>query len=355
MRGAHECQLSKQHTKMITSDRPPEMTAVATPHVGATQLRARLHRGCVQRVPRASTRTRRPSRLIARASEGAPGDDAEEEEEEVGIDDLVELEIGAVSVSPRGFVALLVPKGSAGSIPRAPNPVEELRRAEPRVPLGSLRTAQTLPLLISKRPEDREGAASEWAQAMLQLTQDPPIDMGIQLPYGALDELTGAEGSILGAVFLGEARWDDTGTRYVFESTLLAGKDLDQSTYDLRGGEDEAWRALALALRYAPYGCRIFATKKALATVDARAFGAAADHEYEEQSAPTGGGLSFANLRDAFPMLQTTKEARAIAAEARKRYLLDPFMAASGGGGASQDEDDGGSVDDDEDGGTFSK
>ena len=57
---------------------------------------------------------------------------------------------------------------------------------------------------------------------------------------------------------------------------------------------------------------------------------------------------------DAFPMLQTTKEARAIAAEARKRYLLDPFMAASGGG-ASQDEDDGGSVDDDEDGGTFSK
>ena len=353
MRGAHECQLSTQHTKMITSHRPPEMTAVATPHVGATQLRARLHRGCVQRVPRASTRTRRPSRLIPRASEGAPGDDAEEEEE-VGIDDLVELEIGAVSVSPRGFVALLVPKGSAGSIPRAPNPVEELRRAEPRVPLGSLRTAQTLPLLISNRPEDREGAASEWAQAMLQLTQDPPIDMGIQLPYGALDELTGAEGSILGAVFLGEARWDDTGTRYVFESTLLAGKDLDQSTYDLRGGVDEAWRALALALRYAPYGCRIFATKKALATVDARAFGAAADHEYEEQSAPTGGGLSFANLRDAFPMLQTTKEARAIAAEARKRYLLDPFMAASGGG-ASQDDDDGGSVDDDEDGGTFSK
>ena len=257
------------------------MTAVATPHVGATQLRARLRRGCVQRATRTSTRTRRPSRLIARASEGAPADDAaeeeEEEEEEVGIDDLVELEIGGVSVSPRGFVALLVPKGSAGSIPRAPNPVEELRRAEPRVPLGSLRTAQTLPLLISNRPEDREGAASEWAQAMLQLTQDPPIDMGIQLPYGALDELTGAEGSILGAVFLGEARWDETGTRYVFESTLLAGKDLDQSTYDLRGGEEEAWRALALALRYAPYGCRLFATRKALAAVDARAFGGAAE------------------------------------------------------------------------------
>ena len=340
-----------QHTKMITSHRPPEMTAVATPHVGATQLRARLRRGCVQRATRASTRTRRPSRLIARASEGAPADDAAAAaEEEVGIDDLVELEIGGVSVSPRGFVALLVPKGSAGSIPRAPNPVEELRRAEPRVPLGSLRTAQTLPLLISNRPEDREGAASEWAQAMLQLTQDPPIDMGIQLPYGALDELTGAEGSILGAVFLGEARWDETGTRYVFESTLLAGKDLDQSTYALRGGEDEAWRALALALRYAPYGCRLFATRKALAAVDARAFGGAA----EESAHLDGGGLSFANLRDAFPMLQTTKEARAIAAEARKRYLLDPFMAASGAG-ASEDEEDGGYVDDDDDGGgTFS-
>ena len=347
-----ECQLAHQHTKMITSHRPPEMTAVATPHVGATQLRARLRRGCVQRATRTSTRTRRPSRLIARASEGAPADDAaeEEEEEEVGIDDLVELEIGGVSVSPRGFVALLVPKGSAGSIPRAPNPVEELRRAEPRVPLGSLRTAQTLPLLISNRPEDREGAASEWAQAMLQLTQDPPIDMGIQLPYGALDELTGAEGSILGAVFLGEARWDETGTRYVFESTLLAGKDLDQSTYDLRGGEEEAWRALALALRYAPYGCRLFATRKALAAVDARAFGGAA----EETAHLDGGGLSFPNLRDAFPMLQTTKEARAIAAEARKRYLLDPFMAASGAG-ASEDEEDGGYVDDDDDDGTFSK
>ena len=342
---------------MITSLRAPEMTAVATPHVGATKLRPRLRRGCVQRATRASTRTRRPSRLVARASEGAPADDAAEEEE-VGIDDLVELEIGGVSVSPRGFVALLVPKGSAGSIPRAPNPVEELRRAEPRVPLGSLRTAQTLPLLISNRPEDRDGAASEWAQAMLQLTQDPPIDMGIQLPYGALDELTGVEGSILSPVFIGEARWDEeTGTRFAFESTLLAGKDLDQSTYDLRGGEDEAWRALALALRYAPYGCRMFATKKALATVDARAFGAAADHSHEEEEwAPAGGGLAFGNLRDAFPMLQTTKEARAIAAEARKRYLLDPFMAASGGGGgggASEDEDDGGSVDDDEDGGTF--
>ena len=345
---------------MITSHRAPEMTA-ATPHVGATQLRPRLRRGCVQRATRVSTRTRRPSRLVARASEGAPSDDAAAEEE-VGIDDLVELEIGGVSVSPRGFVALLVPKGSAGSIPRAPNPVEELRRAEPRVPLGSLRTAQTLPLLISNRPEDRDGAASEWAQAMLQLTQDPPIDMGIQLPYGALDELTGVEGSILSAVFIGEARWDEeTGTRFAFESTLLAGKDLDQSTYDLRGGEDEAWRALALALRYAPYGCRMFATKKALATVDARAFGAAADRSHEEEEwAPAGGGLAFGNLRDAFPMLQTTKEARAIAAEARKRYLLDPFMAASGGGGggggggdASEDEDDGGSVDDDEDGGTF--
>ena len=123
------------------------------------------------------------------------------------------------------------------------------------MPLGSLRTAQTLPL-ISKRPEDREGAASEWAQAMLQLTQDPPIDMGIQLPYGALDELTGAEGSILGAVFLGEARWDETGTRYVFESTLLAGKDLDQSTYDHAAARTRRV-SVALALRYAPYGADI--------------------------------------------------------------------------------------------------
>ena len=51
-------------------------------------------------------------------------------------------------------------------------------------------------------------------------------------------------------------------------------------------------------------------------------------------------------------MLQTTKEVRAIAAEARS-VPPDPFMAASGGGGRA-DEDDGRSVDDDEDGGTFS-
>ena len=336
------------------------MTAVATPHVG---------RPSFARVSAAAASNARPARVDPDASpvasrrprvRGAPADDDAEEEEEVGIDDLVELEIGGVSVSPRGFVALLVPKGSAGSIPRAPNPVEELRRAEPRVPLGSLRTAQTLPVLISNRPEDRDGAASEWAQAMLQLTQDPPIDMGIQLPYGALDELTGVEGSILSAVFIGEARRDEeTGTGYAFESTLLAGKDLDQSTYDLRGGEDEAWRALALALRYAPYGCRMFATKKALATVDARAFGAAADHSHEEEDLHQPGAARVWEPARRVPMLQTTKEARAIAAEARKRYLLDPFMAASGGGGggggggASDDEDDGGSVDDDEDGGTF--
>ena len=240
----------------------------------------------------------RPARHVARASsEETPADREDEDEEEVGMDDLVELEMGGVSVSPRGFVALLVPKGSSGSIPRAPNPVEELRDAEPAVAPGPLRVAQTLPLLISNRPEDRDGAVSEWAQAMLQLTQDPPIDMGIQLPYSALDELTGNEGSILGAVFLGEVGFagegDEDAASYKFESTLLAGKEFDQSTYDLRGGQEEAWRALALALRYAPYGCRIFATRKALAGVDANAFGAAGEQM-------VGGGEISSILRDLY-------------------------------------------------------
>ena len=268
------------------------MAAVASLRLAATAPRARVvqERASPPRARRVATRS---SRHVARASsEETPADREDEDEEEVGMDDLVELEMGGVSVSPRGFVALLVPKGSSGSIPRAPNPVEELRDAEPAVPLGPLRVAQTLPLLISNRPEDRDGAVSEWAQAMLQLTQDPPIDMGIQLPYSALDELTGNEGSILGAVFLGEVGFEGDGdaASYKFESTLLAGKEFDQSTYDLRGGQEEAWRALALALRYAPYGCRIFATRKALAGVDANAFGAAGDRRLVNRSG--GDGIS---------------------------------------------------------------
>ena len=320
------------------------MAAVASLRLAATAPRARVvqERASPPRARRVATRS---SRHVARASsEETPADREDEHEEEVGMDDLVELEMGGVSVSPRGFVALLVPKGSSGSIPRAPNPVEELRDAEPAVPLGPLRVAQTLPLLISNRPEDRDGAVSEWAQAMLQLTQDPPIDMGIQLPYSALDELTGNEGSILGAVFLGEVGFEGDGdaASYKFESTLLAGKEFDQSTYDLRGGQEEAWRALALALRYASYGCRIFATRKALAGVDANAFGAAGDGDSSIEAAGTG--LAFGDLRAAFPMLQSAKEARAIAAEARKRYLIDPFMAAAE---TSRDEDD--PLDEDED------
>ena len=152
------------------------------------------------------------------------------------MDDLVELEMGGVSVSPRGFVALLVPKGSSGSIPRAPNPVEELRDAEPAVPLGPLRVAQTLPLLISNRPEDRDGAVSEWAQAMLQLTQDPPIDMGIQLPYSALDELTGNEGSILGAVFLtgDDDPASDMGVKELNKAAKQAEKAAKKATRDAK-------------------------------------------------------------------------------------------------------------------------
>ena len=322
------------------------MAAVASLRLAATAPRARVvqERASLPRARRAATRS---SRHVARASsEETPADREDEDEEEVGMDDLVELEMGGVSVSPRGFVALLVPKGSSGSIPRAPNPVEELRDAEPAVPLGPLRVAQTLPLLISNRPEDRDGAVSEWAQAMLQLTQDPPIDMGIQLPYSALDELTGNEGSILGAVFLGEVGFEGDGdaASYKFESTLLAGKEFDQSTYDLRGGQEEAWRALALALRYAPYGCRIFATRKALAGVDANAFGAAGG-DGDSSIGAAGTGLAFGDLRAAFPMLQSAKEARAIAAEARKRYLIDPFMAAAE---TSRDEDDPSDEDEDE-------
>ena len=76
--------------------------------------------------------------------------------------------------------------------------------------------------------------------------------------------------------------------------------------------------------------------------MDANAFGAGdGDSSIGAAGEPR---LAFGDLRAAFPMLQSAKEARAIAAEARKRYLIDPFMAAAE---TSRDEDD--PLDEDED------
>lgn len=272
--------------------------------------------------------------------------------------DLVEMEVGGVSISPAGFVALLVPAGQASTLPAAPNPVEALRSPSEPLP-AEIADIPILPVLITEGV-DVDGAVSEYAQAMLQLLQDPPCDMGIQLPYDALDQITGTSGAVLGAVLIGRASFaatepepgpgpeshpdpdadpDATAPR-AWEATLLAGKELEQSAHDVLGGASEAWKCLALARRYESYGCRIFATRGALRGADLSACGSGA-------AASAADGLTVGTARAAFPRMQTVAEARAIAAEAREKYLWQPFLDAAEaeakeggrGGGDAYDRD----------------
>ena len=282
--------------------------------------------------------------------------------------DLVEMEVGGVSISPAGFVALLVPAGQASALAPAPNPVEALRSPSQPLP-AEIADIPILPVLITEGV-DVDGAVSEYAQAMLQLLQDPPCDMGIQLPYDALDQITGTSGAVLGAVLIGRASFaatepepgpgpeshpdpdadpDATAPR-AWEATLLAGKELEQSAHDVLGGASEAWKCLALARRYESYGCRIFATRGALRGADLSVFGSGA-------AATAADGLTVGTARAAFPRMQTAAEARAIAAEAREKYLWQPFLDAAEaeateggrGGGNAYDRDGDGDGDGDGD------
>jgi len=245
----------------------------------------------------------------------------------------VELECGGVSVSPRGFVALLVRKGVKDSIPRAANEVEAMRGADPAADLApELAREFVLPVLITDLDEDAEAAQSARAQTMLQLLQEPPCDMGIQLPYAALEEVTGvAGGAVLGAVLVGKAAFVENGDggggdAFAWEATLLAGVGTDQNAVDVIGGADEAWQCLALARRYEQYGCRVFATKEAVAGASSFSSFAARD----DADALFGNAtLTVSAVRAAFPRMQTVAESRAIAAEAREKFLWRPFAAAT--------------------------
>jgi len=249
----------------------------------------------------------------------------------------VELECGGVSVSPRGFVALLVRKGVKDSIPRAASEVEAMRGADPAADLApELAREFVLPVLITDLDEDAEAAQSARAQTMLQLLQEPPCDMGIQLPYAALEEVTGvAGGAVLGAVLVGKAAFVENGDggggdAFAWEATLLAGVGTDQNAVDVIGGADEAWQCLALARRYEQYGCRVFATKKALA-------GASSSSSFSTFSARDDADAGNARrIRDdtvhrarRVPEDADGGESRAIAAEAREKFLWRPFAAAT--------------------------
>ena len=260
-----------------------------------------------------------------------------------------------MSVSPRGFVALMVRKGVKDRIPRAANEVEVMRGADPSADLApEIASEFVLPVLITDLDEDAEAAQSARAQTMLQLLQDPPCDMGIQLPYAALEEVTGVTGgAVLGAVLVGKASFGDgvsggdgepknekrassssSSSSFVWESTLLAGAGAEQSAVDVLGGASEAWQCLALARRYEQYGCRVFATKEALAgAATKKSFSAFFGDETDGTDADAGAAaepaaLTVSTVRRAFPRMQTVNESRAIAAEAREKFLWQPFAAA---------------------------
>lgn len=310
------------------------------------------------RPPQTPRCARRASRSVL--SRSASRDDVETDDDgTTSASDLVELECGGVSVSPRGFVALMVRKGVKDRIPRAANEVEVMRGADPSADLApEIASEFVLPVLITDLDEDAEAARSARAQTMLQLLQDPPCDMGIQLPYAALEEVTGVTGgAVLGAVLVGKASFGDcvsgaerdgepknekrassssSSSSFVWESTLLAGAGAEQSAVDVLGGASEAWQCLALARRYEQYGCRVFATKEALAgAATKKSFSAFFGDETDDAVADADAGaaaepaaLTVSTVRRAFPRMQTVNESRAIAAEAREKFLWQPFAAA---------------------------
>ena len=105
-------------------------------------------------------------------------------------------------------------------------------------------------------------------------------------------------------------------------------------------------KCLALARRYESYGCRIFATRGALRSADLTVFNPGA-------AASAADGLTVGTARAAFPRMQTVAEARAVAAEAREKYLWKPFLDAAEAesmGRGSGDGDGNGDGDGDGDG-----
>ena len=207
--------------------------------------------------PRASRRLA-AARPLRAASAG--GSDAGE----VGLGDLVQLTLGGFACSA-GFVVLLLPPGSA--LPAAQNAVERLRGA-PQPPPAGPPDALCLPLRVTRDAADGFSPTSPRALTLLQLAQTPPIDMGAAavLPYDALAKLTGDEESLLGAAIVATAgdaaAAASGGGSGAFAATLLAG---GSSGVPVSHDTADAWLAVALALRYSPYGARLFATQAALA------------------------------------------------------------------------------------------
>ena len=264
-------------------------------------------------------RAARSVRHIPRSS--SRDETSTEDDDTTSLSDLVEVEVGGVTVSPQGFIAMLVRKGMKDSMPKAANTVEAMRGADPSTLMSpESKNEFLLPILLTAYDEDQDAANSAKAQTMLQLLQEPPCDMGIQLPYGALEALTESADAVLGAVLIGKAQFEDE--QFIWESTILAGQGMDQSAVDVIGNADEAWQCLALARRYETYGCRVFVTKEAIEE-------AAKNNELFGDESSERKPLTLSTVRDAFPKMQTVNESRQIATDASEKFLWQPFAAAT--------------------------
>jgi hypothetical protein len=131
---------------------------------------------------------------------------------------MQEMEIAGFSISPTGFLVLLAPIGA--TVPKGLNRVEELRGVTPEGNTESGADSKALAMLMT-HGTDTDTANSVEALTLLQLAQDPPIDMGTILPYEALYDIIGKPEAILGAVIIVTAGSEPTSS---FKATLLAGK-----------------------------------------------------------------------------------------------------------------------------------
>jgi len=216
---------------------------------------------------------------------------------------LTPLELSAFACTPEGFTVLLGPRGTP--LPRAANLVEHLRGAAPAdepPPDGRL-----LPLLVTSA-SDSSAPDSPQALTLLLLAQSPPCDLASAalLPPDALHRALSAGG----ASCADDARL----SAVVVTSSPIGGAVFSCQLFSSEDGSapallEDAWLALALFLRYQPYGARLFATGEALAACPplARARplypSLVTAAEVREQGRGASDGLlrAFAKARDSKP------------------------------------------------------
>jgi hypothetical protein len=177
--------------------------------------------------------------------------------------DLSELNLVGFASSPTGFTALLAPPGTRLGQPL--NSVERLRGVPPWPAVGPP-GARVLALQVTDDEADGDGPRSAAALCLLQLALWPPCDLGTVLPFSALASVTGSEESVLFGVVLSAPKSSSRSSTTV-DVQLWAGSEESLQSYPLTGSSavDVQWRAVALAQRYAPLGCRLFASEGLMA------------------------------------------------------------------------------------------